>query len=132
MSYELTHQEKAFIKAFRLCFGSAEMYQLEYYFEYRELAQLASNKEQQLITEGIDNWSNIEDAWLLWREAIEYANKPPLKKYKVIATYSAESEVYIEAESEEQAYALAKECGGFDGTIDHDDWQIEKVEEVTK
>lgn len=132
MSYELTHQEKAFIKAFRLCFGSAEMYQLEYYFEYRKLAQLASNKEQQLITEGIDNWSNIEDAWLLWREAIEYANKPPLKKYKVIATYSAESEVYIEAESEEQAYALAKECGGFDGTIDQDDWQIQHVKEVTK
>ena len=73
MSHELTHQEKAFIKAFRLCFGSAEMYQLEYYFKYRELAQLSSAREEQLIIEGIENWSNIEDAWLLWREAIEYA-----------------------------------------------------------
>lgn len=132
MAYQLTHEEKAFIKAFRICFGSAEMYELEYYLEHRELSKVTSAREERLITEGIDNWSNIEDAWLLWREAIEYANKPPIKKYKVVATYSAESEVYIEAESREQAYVLAKECGGFDGTIDHDDWQIKHIEEVIK
>lgn len=127
-----TNQEKAFYKAYRLCVGMADTNHVQYYFDNKELANNGTYEEQNAVIEGCEYWSHIEDAWLLWLEAIEYANKPPLKKYKVIATYSAESEVYIEAESEEQAHALAKECGGFDGTIDHDDWQIQHVEEVIK
>lgn len=132
MSYKLTHEERAFIKAYRLCVGSAFNEHIQYYFANRERVQLCDYKEERLIMDGCEYWSHIEDFWLLWREAIEYAQKPPLKTYKVVATYSAQSEVYIEAESAEQAQAMAQECGDFDGTIDADDWQIQHIEEVTK
>jgi hypothetical protein len=68
-----THQEKAFIKAYRLCMGNAPQNELEYYFQNQERAQLGTSEEQLAITEQIESWSRIEDAWLLWHEAIEYA-----------------------------------------------------------
>lgn len=132
MKHKLTNEEKAFIKAYRLCVGSAFNEHIEYYFSNRERVQLCNAREEHLIIEGCEYWSHIEDFWLLWQEAKEYALKPPVKTYKVTATYSAESEVYIEAESAEQAQAMALECGDFDGTIDADDWQIQHIEEVTK
>jgi hypothetical protein len=132
MTFKLTHEEKAFFKAYNLCVGTAPNYEIEYFFEHKEKAQLAEYLEEKKIYEGAEYWAHIEDFWLLWREAIEYAKKPPLKTYKVIATYSTTSEVYIEAESVEQAQTMAQECGDFDGTIDHDDWQIEHIEEMTK
>lgn len=132
MSYKLTHEERAFIQAYRLCVGSAFDEHIEYYFSNREKVQLCDAREERLIIEGCEYWSHIEDFFLLWREAIEYAKKPPLKTYKVKATYSAESECFVEAESFEEAKKIAEECGDFDGTIDHDDWQIQKIEEITK
>lgn len=133
MAYKLTHEQNAFLKAYRLCMGSAPNEDIYYFFQHKDIIETLNDyRQEHLMREGAEYWTHIEDAWLLWLEAIEYANKPPLRKYKVIATYSAESEVYIEAESEEQAHALAKECGGFDGTIDQDDWQIKNIEEVTK
>ena len=71
--YTPTHQEKAFMAAYRLCMGNAPRNELEYYFQNQEKAQLGSSAEQQAIIEELESWSRIEDAWLLWHEAIEYA-----------------------------------------------------------
>jgi hypothetical protein len=132
MSYKLTHEEKAFYKAYRLCVGTASHNSLIHFLSMKDKLNDLEYSEQQAIYEYSEYWSHIEDFWLLWQEAKEYALKPPLKTYKVTATYSTTSEVYIEAESVEQAHAMAKEGGDFDGTIDHDDWQIEHIEEVNK
>ena len=132
MTYQLTHEEKTFMKAYRLCVGTASDTSLIYFLSMKDKVNELEYSEQQSVYEYSEYWSHIEDFWLLWREAIEYANKPPIKTYKVKATYSCVSDCYVEAESIEQAYAIAKESGDFDGTIDHDDWQIENVEEVIK
>jgi hypothetical protein len=71
--YTPTEEEKAFMKAYRLCMGNAPQSELEYYFEFKDKAQTGTSKEQQAIIEEIESWSRIEDAWLLWFEAIEYA-----------------------------------------------------------
>jgi hypothetical protein len=73
MIYTLTHQEKSFINAYRLCVGSALNSHIEYYFSNRERVQLCDYKEERLIMDQCEYWSHIEDFWLLWREAIEYA-----------------------------------------------------------
>lgn len=133
MAYQLTHEQNEFRKAYRLCMGSAPDEDINYFFEHKDIIETLNDyRQEHLMREGAEYWTHIEDAWLLWCEAVEYARKPPIKTYKVKATYSCVSECYVEAESIEQAYAIAKESGDFDGTIDHDDWQIENVEEVTK
>ena len=71
--YTPTEEEKAFMSAYRLCMGSAPRHELEYYFQFKDKAQLGTSKEQQAIIEEIESWSRIEDAWLLWFEATEYA-----------------------------------------------------------
>ena len=56
-----------------------------------------------------------------------------MKKYKATAMYSSSCTVIIQAESEDQAYQIAKEMdGGSFNHIDHDstDWRIDKVVEV--
>ena len=55
-----------------------------------------------------------------------------MKTYKVTATYVTTCEVRIQAENEQQAYAIAKDLdgGAFETTIDGDDWQIDHVQEV--
>lgn len=73
MAYDFTHKEKAFIKAYRLCIGTAPTHELEYFLEYREKAQEGDFREQQLVREGAEYWNNIEDAWELWLQAIDYA-----------------------------------------------------------
>jgi len=73
--YTPTRQQKAFMAAYRLCIGNATQSQLEYYFENLEKAQEGTAAQQQSIIDGIDTWLQIEDAWLLWHEAIEYAKE---------------------------------------------------------
>lgn len=73
MAYDFTHKEKAFIKAYRLCIGTAPTHELEYFLEHREKAQEGDFREQQLVREGAEYWNNIEDAWELWLQAIDYA-----------------------------------------------------------
>lgn len=75
MNYQQTKQEQAFIKAFKLCFGSATNDELNFYFANKELAQTGTMQEQSDICDSLENWSNIEDAWLLWLEAVEYARE---------------------------------------------------------
>lgn len=55
-----------------------------------------------------------------------------MKTYKVTATYITTCEVKIQAENEQQAYAIAKDLdgGAFETTIDGDDWQIDNVVEI--
>lgn len=134
MSKTLTHEEKAFIKAYRLCVGTASNEHIDYYLSMRKKVQLLDWQEEKEIYDQCEYWSHIEDFYLLWREAIEYANKPPLKTYKVIASYQTICETTIEAENEDEAFLIAKDLDGgiFKSNIDQDDWNIERVEEVTK
>ena len=55
-----------------------------------------------------------------------------MKKYKVTASYVTFCEVEIEAESESEAFLIAKELdgGAFNATVDGDDWQIDKIVEI--
>jgi hypothetical protein len=68
----MTKEQKAFIKAYRLCMGNAPTYELEYFFEYMDKAQGGDFRDQQLVREGAEYWNSIEDAWELWLQAIEY------------------------------------------------------------
>ena len=132
MTRELTHEEKTFMKAYQMCMGNAPQNEIEYYFQNKEKAQIGTSAQQREVTEEYESWSRIEDGWLLWREAAEYAKKPPIKTYKVTASYSTQCSVEIEAESEDEAYRLAKEMdgGNFETEIDGGDWQIEHITEV--
>jgi hypothetical protein len=56
-----------------------------------------------------------------------------MKKYKAIASYTTYVQAYIEAETEDEAYAIAKEMdGGSFKQMDegHRWWQINSVLEV--
>jgi hypothetical protein len=75
MNYQQTKQEQAFIKAYRLCMGNAPTHEIEYFFEYKEKAQEGSFREQQIVREGAEYWNNIEDAWELWLQAMDYAKE---------------------------------------------------------
>lgn len=57
-----------------------------------------------------------------------------MKKFKVRASYVSLCETVIEAESKEQALAIAHELDGgvFDSRLAGDDWQIDHVEEITE
>ena len=69
----MTPQQQAFINAYRLCMGNAPTHEIEYFLEHKEKAQEGDFREQQLVREGAEYWNNIEDAWELWLQAIDYA-----------------------------------------------------------
>jgi hypothetical protein len=69
-----TNQEKAFYKAYRLCVGMADCASIQYYFDNKELAQVGTYEQQREVRD-MEYWSHIEDCWLLWLEAIEYAKE---------------------------------------------------------
>lgn len=70
----MTPQQQTFINAYNKCMGVAPDSEIEYFFKYREMVQLVDSlKEAEYIRNGALYWGHIEDAWLLWREAIEYA-----------------------------------------------------------
>ena len=73
MEYTLSNQEKAFITAYGKCMAVASDNEIEYFFQNKDKTQIGTYKEQQAIRDSIIYWSHIEDAWLLWREAIQYA-----------------------------------------------------------
>jgi hypothetical protein len=56
-----------------------------------------------------------------------------MKQFKVRASYISICETVIEAESKEQALAMAYELDGgeFDSRLGGEDWQIDCVQEVT-
>jgi hypothetical protein len=55
-----------------------------------------------------------------------------MKKYKVIAAYFTYCTAEVEAESEDQAYAIAREMdgGSFTPSNENFDWHINEVEEL--
>jgi hypothetical protein len=55
-----------------------------------------------------------------------------MKKFKVRASYISTCETIVEAEDEDQAYAIAKDLDGgcFDVRLAGDDWQIDRVTEI--
>jgi hypothetical protein len=54
-----------------------------------------------------------------------------MKRYKIYAAYDTYCEAVIEAESEDQAYDIAKQMdGGSFTSRDSGDWRILDVEEV--
>lgn len=58
---------------------------------------------------------------------------PPKKKFKVLASYSTYVEAIIEADDEDQAYAMAKEMdGGSFIRTGGGDWNIDQVHECVE
>lgn len=68
-------KEQAFIKAYRRCVGSAPDEDLQYFLANKDKAQAADYYEEKKIADEIEYWSHIEDAWLMWLEAIDFAKE---------------------------------------------------------
>ena len=68
MSYTPTHKEQAFIRAYRRNVGIATLSDLIYFL---------ANKEDtpDEVSEQIHTWVSIEDAWLMWLDAIDYTKE---------------------------------------------------------
>jgi hypothetical protein len=66
----MTPQQKAFMRAYGKCMATAPDHEVEYFFKYKDKTQVGTFREQQLVREGITYWGHIEDAWLLWLEAM--------------------------------------------------------------
>ena len=68
MSYTPTHMEQAFVRAYRRNVAMASLSDLLYFL---------ANKEDtpDEVSEQLDTWANIEDAWLMWLDAMEYAKE---------------------------------------------------------
>jgi hypothetical protein len=68
MSFTPTHEEQAFIRSYRSNVAVANLSELLYFLAHKEDAA-------DIITEQIHTWSNIEDAWLMWCDAINYTKE---------------------------------------------------------
>jgi hypothetical protein len=68
-------KEEAFIKAYRRCVGSASNEDLQYFLDNKDRAQGADYYEEKKIADETEYWSHIEDAWLMWLEAIDYTKE---------------------------------------------------------
>jgi hypothetical protein len=71
----MTNQEQAFIKAYSRCVAVASRCDVEYFLANKERAQGADYYEEKKIADEIEYWSHIEDAWLMWLEAIDFAKE---------------------------------------------------------
>lgn len=71
--YTPTHMEKAFMKSYDSCVAMAPSDDVLYFLEHKEKADDASYYEARKITSEIEYWSHIEDAYLVWLDAIQYA-----------------------------------------------------------
>ena len=70
MSYTPTDMEQAFVRAYRRNVAVASLSDLLYFL---------ANKEDtpDEVSEQLDTWANIEDAWLMWLDAMDYAKGKP-------------------------------------------------------
>jgi len=71
--YTPTHKEKAFMRAYSSIVAMASSDDVLYFLEHKEKADDASYYEAKKITNETEYWSHIEDAWLMWLDAIQYA-----------------------------------------------------------
>jgi hypothetical protein len=74
-TYTPTQQEIAFMKAYRRCVAVADPADIVYFLENKTRVQDVDYEEEEKITNAIQFWSHIEDAWLMWCEAIDYAKE---------------------------------------------------------
>lgn len=65
MSYTPTHEEQAFIRAYKRNVAIASLSSLLYFLANKDNAT-------DTVVDQISTWSNIEDSWLMWKDAIEY------------------------------------------------------------
>ena len=68
-------KEEAFIKAYKRCVACAPEADLYYFLENKDEAQNADYHEEKRIAGETEYWSHIEDAWLMWLEAIDFAKE---------------------------------------------------------
>lgn len=68
----MTKEQKAFMHFYGKCMAVASDNEIEYFFQNKDKTQIGTFKEQQAIRDAIIYWGHIEDAWLLWREAVHY------------------------------------------------------------
>ena len=68
MSYTPTHMEQAFVRAYRRNVAVASLSDLLYF-----LANKTDTPDE--VSEQLDTWANIEDAWLMWLDAMDYAKE---------------------------------------------------------
>jgi hypothetical protein len=71
--YTPTHMEKAFMRSYASCVAVASKCDVEYFLENKDRAQGVDYYEEKKIADEIEYWSHIEDAWLMWLDAIQYA-----------------------------------------------------------
>lgn len=57
------------------CMATAPDDEVKYFFANKNKAQEGTFKEQQAVRDEIVYWGHIEDAWLLWLEAVNYAKE---------------------------------------------------------
>ena len=68
MSYTPTDMEQAFVRAYRRNVAVANLSDLLYF-----LANKTDTPDE--VSEQLDTWANIEDAWLMWLDAMDYAKE---------------------------------------------------------
>lgn len=68
MSYTPTDMEQAFVRAYRCNVAVANLSDLLYF-----LANKTDTPDE--VSEQLDTWANIEDAWLMWLDAMDYAKE---------------------------------------------------------
>jgi hypothetical protein len=66
MSYTPTDEEQAFIRAYRRNVAVGSLSHILYFLANK-------NDAPEAVVDQIHTWSNIEDAWLMWRDAMDYA-----------------------------------------------------------
>ena len=62
----MTDMEQAFIRAYRRNVATANMSDLLYFLANK-------NDAPDEVSEQLDTWANIEDAWLMWLDGMDYA-----------------------------------------------------------
>jgi hypothetical protein len=75
MSYTPTQQEYAFMKSYSRCVAMADPADIIYFLENKDKADGLDYYEAKKIADFTEYWSHIEDAWLMWLDAIEYAKE---------------------------------------------------------
>jgi hypothetical protein len=64
--YTPTHMEKAFMESYRRCVAIGSRDDVLYFLENKE-------DPPEAIVDEICAWVSIEDAWLMWLDAVRYA-----------------------------------------------------------
>ena len=75
MNYTPTDEEQAFVRAYQSNVAVASLSDVLYFLANKEKVQDVDYEEEQKIVDCASYWSHIEDAWLMWRDAMNYAKE---------------------------------------------------------